>query len=128
MYLSSPEYDMENKQLDTGHWRTLESVRQLKWQLLSEGVLPVSPAKHARSALATLRRMVTMHKCADSRGIAYHPIPFGKRVVSKPESLAVLAQLMLANEPEVVEEAADLLHDVLDHNPAAIAKLYTTGK
>jgi hypothetical protein len=103
-------------------------VRQLKWQLLSVGVLPVSPAAHARAAVATLRRMVTMHQCADARGVAYHPIPFGKRVVSKPPSLAALAQLLLANAPELVEDAADLLHAVLDHNPAANAKLYLTGK
>jgi hypothetical protein len=42
--------------------------------------------------------------------------------------LAVLAQLLLANEPELVEEAADLLHAVLDRNPAANAKLYLTGR
>lgn len=156
-------------QVDTGMWKPMGSVRQLKWMILSDGLLPVSPAEHSRVAVAILRRMVNMHiRChptqvqppppiffllsllivlcvvtasqllnccsheylffvfpvsVDTRGIPYHPIPFGKRVVSSPESLAMIAQLTLSNSPELVEEAALLLSEVLEFNAVAQASM-----
>jgi hypothetical protein len=108
-------------------WKRLGDVRQLCWQLLSAGTLPVNPAEHSRVGVAVLRRMVTMHQSVDGRGVPYHPIPFGKRVVSSKESLATLAQLLLCNSPALVEETATILTEVLSHNHSAQAKLYSTG-
>jgi len=113
--------------VDTGKWKPMTKVRQLQWQILSEDVLPVTPAEHARVAVSILRRMVTMHVSVDHRGVPYHPIPFGKRVVSTPKPLAGFAQLLLCNNPALVEEAAGLLVDILEYNPNAQAKLYITG-
>ena len=59
-------------------WKRLGDVRQLCWQLLSAGTLPVNPAEHSRVGVAVLRRMVTMHQSVDGRGVPYHPIPFLK--------------------------------------------------
>lgn len=121
------EEDAAKVQVDTGKWRPLEAVPQLRWQLVAKGSLPATPAEHAGVALRVLTRMVTMHQAVDSRGVPYHPIPFGKRVVSAPDCLAVLAQLMLSNIPQIVEGSARLLAELMAHNPLANSKLYLTG-
>jgi hypothetical protein len=119
--------DEAELRVDTGKWKPMAKVRQLQWQILSKDVLPVTPAEHGRVAVSILRRMVTMHVSVDHRGIPYHPIPFGKRVVSTAKPLAGFAQLILCNNPALVEEAAGLLVDILEYNPNAQAKLYLTG-
>lgn len=119
--------DEAQVQVDTGKWRPLAAVPQLRWQLVAKGVLPVTPVEHARAALEVLGRMVTMHQAVDPRGVPFHPIPFGKRVVSSPQCLAVLAQLMLAHDPDTVDTTARLLAELMEHNPGAVSKLYLTG-
>ena len=105
--------------IDTGKWKHIEDVWQLRWQLCTTGEGVFTPSEVGLVAMRALTRLVDMHRSVDYRGVPYHPIPFGKRVVSEPASLHVLAQLLLADSPALVDEAASLLDKVLDHNPNA---------
>lgn len=124
--------DVEEAHIDTGEWRTLEQIYQLRWQLCTDdGSSAVyAPAEVALKALRSFNSLLLHpnHSSLDPRGIPYFPIPKAKRFLSDPRtSLPILSQALLCNDPQVVESAAILLSSLMDHNDDACAKLYLTG-
>ena len=124
--------DVKEAQIDTGKWRTLDKVCQLRWQLCSDDESsPVyTPAEVAFKALQSFNSLLLhpSHSSLDPRGIPYFPIPKAKRFLSDPRSaLPSLSQALLCDDPQVVESSAILLSSLMDHNDDACAKLYLTG-
>jgi len=127
--------------IDTGKWRMIEQVWQLRWQLCTDGTGVYKPSDVALVALRTLNRLVDLHKSVDDRGVPYHPIPIAKKLLcglgggaldndamlDQRDFLSVLSQAMLCNEARVVEAAASLIHTLMMHNHEACAKVYLTG-
>lgn len=95
--------------------------------------------------LRSLSRLVDLHKSLDSRGVPYFPVPIAKRLLcglsrdpstarditsvdeSRDNYLTIVSQSLLANDPIVVEETAQLLYKLMKHNEAASSKFYLTG-
>lgn len=138
------EYDTEGEanvvneaQIDTGKWKRLDKVWQLRWTLCTDSGSTVifAPTDVARLALKALTRLVDLHKSVDSRGVPYLPIPISKRILSNinggPSNdgnpLATVCQALLCNNAELVDVAADLLYKITRHNDRATQKLYLTG-
>lgn len=141
------EYDVEDggsdvvkeAQIDTGKWKRLNQVWQLRWTLCSDpsGSLILSPSDVSLLALKALTRLVDLHKSFDSRGVPYFPIPIAKRILSSAQNssgsltagkpLSLLSQAILCNHADVVQHAADLVRKVSLHNEEATPKLYLTG-
>jgi hypothetical protein len=124
--------DVKEAQIDTGKWRALEQVCQLRWQLCSddESSVVYSPAEIAFKALRSFNSLLLhpSHSSFDPRGIPYFPIPKAKLFLSNPQNtLPILSQAILCDDPQVVESAAILLSSLMDHNDDACAKLYLTG-
>ena len=122
--------------IDTGKWKHIEDVWQLRWQLLTSGDGVYQPSEISLIALKALTRLVDMHRSVDYRGVPYHPIPIAKKILcglnggkgaSARDSLFVISQSMLCNDSKVVETAAELLHKLMMHNAEANSKLYLTG-
>ena len=113
--------------VDTGLWKKLSTYFQLRIQMLFPGKAVYSPAEVSSRALNMLRRLAAVHKSANSRGIAFYPIPVSKRIMSEPMHLSVFAQLLLSNNTNVVEVAAELLRNLVEFNPGANSKLYLSG-
>jgi len=135
--------------VDTGKWKRIEQVWQLRWQLCTDGSSSgiYSPSDVALLAIKSLTRLVDLHKSLDSQGVPYYPIPIAKRVLcgisrdptvsSDPSQsqvslhrdsfLSILCQAILCNDHRVVEQAAEILHKLMMHNEEAIAKFYLTG-
>jgi len=69
--------------IDTGKWRSLNQVWQLRWQLCSDGESSgvFSPSEVAYMALRAINRLVDLHKSVDARGVPYHPIPIAKKLL-----------------------------------------------
>jgi len=69
--------------IDTGKWRMIEQVWQLRWQLCTDGVSTgiYEPSDVACTALKALTRLVDLHKSVDGRGVPYHPIPIAKKLL-----------------------------------------------
>ena len=135
---------VKETQMDTGKWRRLDQIWQLRWQLCStQGVSGVyGPGGVALVALKTLTRLVDLHKSLDSRGVPYFPVPIAKRLLcglSREHStskaagrqnenyLSILSQALLCNDHHVVEASATLLIKLMKHNETAVAKFYLTG-
>ena len=134
-------------QIDTGKWRRLDQVWQLRWQLCTDGDSDgiFSPSEVSLLASRALIRLVDLHKSFDSRGVPYFPIPIAKRLLcgfnrdpsqagsvsetmKHSESyLSILSQALLCNDHRVVEASAQLLRKLIEHNESAMAKFYLTG-
>jgi hypothetical protein len=135
-------------QIDTGKWKRLDQVWQLRWQLCTDGSGTgiYSPSEVALRAIRSLTRLVDLHKSLDSRGIPYYPIPIAKRIMcglsrdpfktgASGESntehldsfLSILTQSILCNDPQLVDHAADLLFKLTQYNEEATSKLYLSG-
>ena len=142
------DYNIENEEeavketsIDTGKWRMIERVWQLRWQLCTEGSGVYRPSDVALIALKALNRLVELHRSVDNRGVPYHPIPIAKKLLcglggaaadnnamlSQRDFLAVLSQAMLCNDPLVVDASASLVYSLMKFNDEACAKLYLTG-
>ena len=140
------EYDLDgggpDAQVDTGKWKRLNQVWQLRWQLCTDGTKSeiYSPTDVALLAVKALTRLVDLHATLDPRGVPYFPIPIAKRILSgsskttgSEESntvsnpLPILCQSLLCNDSRIVEQASQLLSKLCVHNARATAKLYLTG-
>ncbi|MGK3739153.1 MAG: DnaJ family protein C protein 13 [Bacillariaceae sp.] len=136
----------ELMQIDTGKWKRLDEVWQLRWQLCTDGNETgiYSSSEIALRALLSLTRLVDLHRSLDSRGLPYYPIPIAKRIIcglskdpfsssggetinNRLSFLSVLAQSILCNDHDVVEQAANLLFKLTQYNEEATSKLYLTG-
>jgi DNAJ protein RME-8 N-terminal len=145
-YEEDGEDGTEESHIDTGKWRRLDQIWQLRWQLCTDGndTGIFSPSEVALHALLSLTRLVDLHKSLDSRGLPYYPIPIAKRIIcglskdpfssksaetidKRLSFLSVLAQSILCNDPAVVDEAAGLLYKLTQYNEEATSKLYLTG-
>ena len=118
--------------IDTGKWKHIEDVWQLRWQLLTQGEGVYTPSEISLIAIKALTRLVDMHRSVDYRGVPYHPIPIAKKILcgldsekglNGRDSLFVISQAMLCNESKIVESAATLLHKLMMHNEEACSKV-----
>eukprot|EP00977_Amphora_coffeiformis_P010411 scaffold2433_cov159-Amphora_coffeaeformis.AAC.8 len=131
----------EESHIDTGKWKRLNEVWQLRWFLCmdtdGEGVL--RPSEVALISLKALTRLVELHKSVDSSGAPYIPIPTAKRILSGRDKdisatsdaganpLSILSQALLCSDGCVVEVGANLLYKLLQHNQDTMSKLYLSG-
>lgn len=141
----SESTSVKEAQIDTGKWKRIEQVWQLRWQLCTDGSGGgiYSPSDVALLAIRSLTRLVDLHKSLDSQGKPYFPIPIAKRVLCglsrdptitsdqaslhRDSFLSIISQSLLCNDHRVVSQAADVLYKLMLHNEEAIAKFYLTG-
>lgn len=129
-------------QIDTGKWKRLNQVWQLRWQLCTDGqASPLySPSEVAILALRALTSLVVLHPSTDTHGTPYYPIPIAKRILcgNSPSSnggdneiianpLPIISQALLCNDGGIIEQAATLIFKLCEHNEKATSKLYLTG-
>ena len=141
-YDDTTDDHVEERHIDTGKWKRLNEVWQLRWFLCmddadGEGVL--SPSEVALLSLRALTRLVELHKSIDSSGTPYVPIPTAKRILSGRDKdisavahaganpLSILSQSLLCSDARVVETGANLLYKLLLHNESTLSKLYRSG-
>ena len=67
--------------IDTGKWKHIEDVWQLRWQLCTTGEGVFTPSEVGLVAMRALTRLVDMHRSVDYRGVPYHPIPIAKKLL-----------------------------------------------
>ena len=113
--------------VDTGRWKPLGDYFQLRMQMLFPGKAVYSPAEVAAKGLNMLNRLAAVHHSANSKSIPFYPIPTSKRIMSESEHLSIFSQLLLSNDVNVVEIAAQLLHSLVEFNQIANSKLYLSG-
>eukprot|EP00934_Nitzschia_sp_Nitz4_P000945 Nitzschia sp. Nitz4//scaffold10_size219509//158366//167608//NITZ4_001449-RA/size219509-augustus-gene-0.252-mRNA-1//1//CDS//3329532983//945//frame0 len=136
---------VKEDQIDTGKWRRVDQVWQLRWQLCNQAENGIySPSQVAIMAIRSLTRLVDLHKSLDYRGLPYYPIPIAKRIMcglghdpftsaeegssdQRNSFLSILAQSLLCNDSETVDKTAELLVKLTEFNEEACSKFYLTG-
>ena len=140
---------IKDAHIDTGKWRRINQVWQLRWQLCADGNSAgiYGPSEVALMALMALTRLVDLHRSLDSRGVPFFPVPIAKRLLcglshetsrgasseaamnTDPSDsfLPILSQSLLCNDHRAVASAAELLHKLMLHNEDAVSKFYLTG-
>lgn len=138
----SSVYNNLDSHIDTGKWKRLNEVWQLRWQLCTDGSGSgiFAPSEVALLSLRALTRLVDLHRSLDSSGVPYVPIPTAKRILcglshdssealegGSIVALSIVSQALMCNDSRVVNQAAELLYKLTTHNKSATAKFYLTG-
>ena len=122
--LITPTTEVRSEQ---GDYKPLNTIRQLRWQLLMEGTSYLEPIACALTILEIVNSILNRHSSYAADNILKTPIPRAKRVFGQRKYLAYIAQLMLVNNPTIVETAAETLDTLVANNEDAMNKLYLTG-
>jgi DnaJ family protein C protein 13 len=133
---------VEERRIDTGKWKRLHDLWQLRWILCMDGAngdAVLGPSEVALLSLKSLVRLVELHKSVDSSGTPYIPIPTAKRILSGKDKeisaavdaganpLSILSQTLLCNDGRIVGIGASLLFKLLQYNQDTMPKFYLTG-
>ena len=94
-------------------WRPLEQIPQLKWQLLAQGTSLMNESDMASLVLKVLIRMCEFYPSRDSENAIVRPLPRAKRLLSEPNTLPHIVQLLLTFDPSLVEKVTKLLNIIL---------------
>eukprot|EP00736_Rhodelphis_marinus_P007754 Rmarinus@m.16594 len=108
-------------------WETLETNAQVKESFLMEGSALMSYTERGLLCMDILYRLCNIHPSKDKDGALFRPIPTEKRLLSSGDCLPHLVQVLLTNDPPLVDASARLLTEIVRDNPVAMPKLYLTG-
>lgn len=107
-------------------WRPVEQIPQLKWQLMAQGTPLINESEMAALILDILIRMCRFYPSRDGEGGIVRPLPRAKRLLSEPNTLPHIVQLLLTFDPRLVEKVVTLLNVVLEDNPQ-LPRVFSTG-
>ena len=94
-------------------WRPLEQIPQLKWKLLGQGPSLMNESDMASLILLIFIRMCQFYPSRDSEDAIVRPLPRAKRLLSEPNTLPHIVQLLLTFDPSLVEKVTKLLNIIL---------------
>lgn len=94
-------------------WRAVEQIPQLRWHLMAQGTSLINESELAALILDILIRMCSFYPSRDSEDAIVRPIPRAKRLLSEPNTLPHIVQLLLTFDPRLVEKVVTLLNSVM---------------
>ena len=107
-------------------WVACRASPHVAWACLAHGTPLLSYTQLGVLVLDVMLGLMEMHPTRTPQGALIHPMPSPKKVLSRPERLPHLVQLLLTMEPSIVERAASLLTKLVADNPS-LPRLYLTG-
>lgn len=107
-------------------WRPLAAIPQLRWTLVASNSPVFDESQLAIEILNCLIKICEQFPSRDDDGCVVRPIPKAKRILSAPNALPHIVQLLLTFDPVIVEKTASLLNLIIEDNPQ-ISRLYLTG-
>lgn len=92
----------------------MEQIPQLKWHLMAKGTSLINESEMAALILDVLVRMCKFYPSRDSEGGIVRPLPRAKRLLSEPNTLPHVVQLLLTFDPRLVEKVVTLLNVIME--------------
>jgi hypothetical protein len=84
-------------------WRLLHQVPQLKWTLVAKGTPVLNESELAILILRILIQMTAYYPSRDADGAVIRPLPTVMRVLSEPNALPHIVQLLVTFDPVLGE-------------------------
>ncbi len=84
-------------------WRLLHQVPQLKWTLVAKGTPVLNESELAILILRILIQMTAFYPSRDADGAVIRPLPTVMRVLSEPNALPHIVQLLVTFDPVLGE-------------------------
>jgi DnaJ family protein C protein 13 len=84
-------------------WRLLHQVPQLKWTLVAKGTPVLNESELAILILRILIQMTAYYPSRDKDGAVIRPLPTVMRVLSEPNALPHIVQLLVTFDPVLGE-------------------------
>lgn len=116
--------------MDTdGAWVPLPDTRILRWRLMSVGKEYLTTSTRAGICLDLLLTLAQKYPTkVDRTGYKLAPLPAAKRKLSDHSTvLCHVAQVLLSDDPSLIDKACRLLSCICKENLDAASKLYQTG-
>ena len=107
-------------------WKPLDQISQLKWTLVSTGVALLNESDLASLIMDMFVRICDFYPSRDPDNAVIRPLPRAKRVLSEPNALPHLVQLLLTFDPRLVEKVVTLLNMIVEDNPQ-LPRMFSTG-
>ena len=107
-------------------WKPLDQISQLKWTLVATGVALLNESDLASLIMDMFIRICDFYPSRDSDNAVIRPLPRAKRVLSEPNALPHLVQLLLTFDPRLVEKVVTLLNMIVEDNPQ-LPRMFSTG-
>ena len=82
-------------------WRLLQQVPQLKWTLAARGTPVLNESELAILILRILIQMTSYYPSRDGDGAIIRPLPTVMRVLSEPNTLPHIVQLLVTFDPVI---------------------------
>ena len=104
----------------------MTQVPHVAWGSLATGTALLSYTQLGELILDLFLGLCSMYPTRTPAGALIHPMPSPKRILSHPDRLPHLVQLLLTMEPSIVERGATLLTQLVEDNPS-LPRLYLSG-
>jgi DnaJ family protein C protein 13 len=120
--------DTEMHTKDDWEWRALSSFRCLRWRFMMKGSSTLSPVEAACNCVDIMLTLCKLFPLKDSDGVLMKPLPQAREILSDMKTvLPHIVQLLITQQPTLIERAAELVSLIVDENKGLQRKLYRTG-
>ena len=109
-------------------WVKLKDVRPLRWRFLMVGSGSLTAVERAEYCVDILLMLCAMFPVQDEYGVLMRPLPRARMILSDMKTvLPHIVQLLITQQPTLIEKASILIKMIVDKNDKLIEKLYRTG-
>jgi DnaJ family protein C protein 13 len=113
---------------DDWEWKPLNSFRCLRWRFMMEGTSTLTPVEAAEHCVEIMLTLCKLFPIKDSDGIIMKPLPKARVILSDIKTvLPHIVQLLITQQPRLIEKSAELITLIVEENEALQRKLYRTG-
>ena len=117
---------MKNK--DSWEWKPLETFRCLRWRFMMTGTSSLSAVDCAEKCVEIMLTLCKLFPVKDDSGTIMKPLPRARIILSDMKLvLPHIVQLLITQQPRLIERAAELITLIVEENELLIRKLYRTG-
>eukprot|EP01052_Picozoa_sp_SAG31_P006403 SAG31_NODE_294_length_18242_cov_28.418949_15_plen_452_part_00 len=109
-------------------WRPLESFRCLRWRFMMRGTSTLSAVQCAEKCVEIMLTLCELFPVKDDAGTIMKPLPRARTILSDMKLvLPHIVQLLITQQPRLIERASELITLIVEENELLIRKLYRTG-
>jgi DnaJ family protein C protein 13 len=109
-------------------WKPLDSYRCLRWRFMMSGTSTLTAVHCAEKCVEIMLTLCKLFPVKDDGGTIMKPLPRARIILSDMKVvLPHIVQLLITQQPRLIEKAAELITLITEENEMLIRKMYRTG-